>query len=208
MTYLNIFKLSQEEIEPIVEEWENQPMNFKPHNTAIPRKKPSIPVQMLHQKNLFPQENILDFGCGRGHDVEFLKNEGFQSHGFDPHVNFEKPMPDGTFEFVIMNYVINVIPSIEERISALQNAWEKVSPGGKLFISSRTPKEIENSIKNKKNWIRYNDGWAFPPKQTFQKGYNSEELADLTKNLTNIKNIEINPLKTSKFANILIRKEN
>ena len=69
---------------------------------------------------LSPQQTHLDYGCGRGDDVERLRQLGLNSIGYDPYY-----FPDAvtSADVVTMSYVINVIQDPAERKFALLNAW-------------------------------------------------------------------------------------
>ena len=60
------------------------------HRTAISRNALSLPAKVLFQTGLVSDEtSFLDFGCGRGDDVKFLKELGIPAIGWDPHFNSE-----------------------------------------------------------------------------------------------------------------------
>jgi len=46
----------------------------KAHLTAISRKLPSKPMQILHQKGLL-KGALLDYGCGKGFDAKHYSME-------------------------------------------------------------------------------------------------------------------------------------
>ena len=56
------------------------------HKTAIGRPALSLPAKLLFQSGLVTDEtSVLDYGCGRGDDVQFLKELGIPAVGWDPH---------------------------------------------------------------------------------------------------------------------------
>lgn len=75
----------------------------------------------------------LDYGCGKGSDVEKMRSLGFDSSGYDP---YYFPRQPNAADIVTMNYVINVIDSVEERLSAIQQAWNLTRK--KLLIVANT----------------------------------------------------------------------
>ena len=81
-------------------------MQNKSHLTAITRTKLSQPTRYLLDNNLL-EGRILDFGCGKGFDTDFLAEEGFDITGYDPYFRPEKPT--GQFNTIICNYVLNVL---------------------------------------------------------------------------------------------------
>ena len=74
--------------------------------TAITRKKLSIPSKLLLRKGLLVG-SILDFGCGKGFDVHYLKDCGYNIQGYDPY--YQPIKPDIKFNTIICNYVLNVL---------------------------------------------------------------------------------------------------
>lgn len=155
------------------------PCPTPPHRTAIKRSgKPPAPVidmlkhGMLHGK-------ILDFGCGHGDAVRFLRDHGLMVDGFDPHAGFGFPMPDGQFDIVYSTYVVNVIEDPQARLGAVAVAWEKVRRGGRLIVIARS--DVEKSAKGK-NWKRVGDGYC-TPMGTFQKQFSTGEVIDLLQRL-------------------------
>ena len=54
----------------------HSPKNPNAHLTVKERDKPSYPTRILLNKGVL-KGKILDFGCGLGKDVEFLKSKQF-----------------------------------------------------------------------------------------------------------------------------------
>ncbi|MBH8564454.1 hypothetical protein I8748_20090 [Nostoc sp. CENA67] len=75
---------------------------------------------MLNHQLLNKGETHLDYGCGRGGDVEKLLAAGYCSAGYDP---YYFPNPPSPVDVVTMGYVLNVIADIEERRESLRKAW-------------------------------------------------------------------------------------
>ena len=121
-------------------------MEIKTHLTAISRKCASKPLRLLLKKTDIIEKNdrILDYGCGKGTDIEYLRRLGCRAEGYDPYepFGFSDP-PEGKFNTVLMTYVLNVIPYERERNEALESALNYVTDGGWLFIATRTKKAIK-----------------------------------------------------------------
>jgi ATP adenylyltransferase len=45
---------------------------------------------------------VLDFGCGLGADVLFLRKNGFETIGYDPY--YAPEIPEGRFDTILSNY--------------------------------------------------------------------------------------------------------
>lgn len=115
----------------------------KSHLTAISRKVVSLPTrQLLHQKKLRGQ--VLDYGCGRGQDADRL---GFTK--YDPH--FYPEVPTGQYDTIICNYVLNVIPDVEERRAVVKHIRELLAPGGFAYISVRND-SFQEGYTSKGTW--------------------------------------------------------
>lgn len=148
--------------------------------TAIVRKTASKPLAGLLEtgvpKIIGP---VLDYGCGRGKDVEVLNSLGIEAYGYDPF--YQPNLPEGQFPTVFLFYVLNVLtkPNREE---VLKQAFNKVSLGGKLIIATRTWENVLYHAK-KSNWIKYEDGYL-TKHTTFQSGMNVRDITALI--ITNI----------------------
>ena len=66
------------------------PQNSNSHLTIKRRKYPSFPTKQLYLKRLI-KGKVLDFGCGLGVDIGFLKSKGWDATGYDPHYMPEYP---------------------------------------------------------------------------------------------------------------------
>ena len=114
------------------------------YKTAISRNKASAPVRALNEKGLLVGR-MLDYGCGRGRDAcEY----GMES--YDPH--FQPVMPDGQFDTIVCNFVLNVIESSAERRAVVQDIQARLAPGGRAFISVRTDKARLNGYTKIGTW--------------------------------------------------------
>jgi DNA phosphorothioation-associated putative methyltransferase len=89
----------------------------KPHLTAIKRSKLSAPMRYLLEQELLGL-TLLDYGCGKGDDVEHLAELGYHSAGWDPHWKNEeddRELLEGHADVVTCNYVLNVLPPKERQ---------------------------------------------------------------------------------------------
>ena len=83
-----------------------------PYLTAIKRMELSVPTRYLLQHDLL-KGKILDFGCGFGFDTDDLKRQGFDIVGYDYY--YRPDYPEGKFDTIICNYVLNVLEPYDER---------------------------------------------------------------------------------------------
>ena len=82
----------------------------------------SLPFKcLLRDQLLSPAQPVFDYGCGHGEDVARLQSLGVNCEGWDPAWR-----PEGrkqAAEVVNLGYVLNVIEDVDERTSALHEAW-------------------------------------------------------------------------------------
>jgi DNA phosphorothioation-associated putative methyltransferase len=158
-------------------------MNFKRHNTAITRNKPSAPVAWTIEQGLIRGSEVFDWGCGRGFDVEYLNNEGFDVVGFDPHYAPEN-YPTGNFHgktTVFCNYVLNVIEDAKERKALLNDILSRMDSQTMFVLAVRDT--AVNEEAKKKGWRKFKDGYiSSDSRKTFQKGFSVNGIKRVVKN--------------------------
>lgn len=116
----------------------------KPHLTAIARRKPSAPMQALDAKGLLVGRK-LDYGCGRGLDAET-----YDMDAYDPHY---RPIdPEGPYDTITCNYVLNVIPDPVEREAVVESIRRLLGPGGRAYITVRDDKSSLNGDTTRATW--------------------------------------------------------
>lgn len=103
------------------------------HLTAKERSTPSLPVRMLYERKLI-QGRVLDFGCGFGKDVGFLRQKGFDVQGFDPY--YSPVYPTDKFDTILCFYVLNVLFP-EEQNQVLMQISSLLKPTGKAYFAVR-----------------------------------------------------------------------
>lgn len=105
--------------------------------TAMGRTKQSAPLRWLIDKSLIDAaDEVLDFGCGRGYDADSC---GFDK--YDPH--FFPTLPDRTYDVVVCNYVLNVLPKKHEKELLKQiHGFLANNGGGFAYIT------VRRNIKN------------------------------------------------------------
>jgi len=157
--------------------------------TAIRRNKPSAPLKkfLLHLPKLkrlighiVIHPRFFDYGCGRGDDVKYLINEGYDAVGFDPHFagpDLEKiHRHSGNFNVVTLFYVLNILPTPMNRRMILTQIRCHLGSYGIVAVATRSPAEIERATKD--TWVKYGDGWR-TPSNTFQRGFSPGEVSKM-----------------------------
>ena len=148
----------------------NVELTTKRGNTAISRQSMSRPMVKLQKQGYFDNKRVLDYGCGKGFDVETLKAQGFDITGYEPFASDKYlQVPSGRFDIITNNYVLNVIENVEERKELIEK-MKKMSDF--VVITVRADKK---SIKP--TWKKFNDGYL-TPKNTFQKIYDEKSLKE------------------------------
>lgn len=154
----------------------------QPHKTAMSRRAPSsVAVHVV--RDLAPARqwrSILDYGCGRGADVEYYRRRGLMADGFDPYEPFGwARQPEGKYDLVALVFVLNVLPDPWQRLQVLRQASMFVGPQGGLLVATRSGQEIARAAEGG-GWPRYNDGyWSHEGKATFQRGIDPDEVGVL-----------------------------
>lgn len=99
------------------------------HLTAISRTALSAPMRKLRDKGLL-LGRVLDYGCGRGQDADLLGIDKY-----DPH--FFPTMPEGLYDVVTCNYVLNVIEDPGARADVVSKITSLLAPGGVAYLTVR-----------------------------------------------------------------------
>lgn len=109
------------------------PQNPNSHLTVKERTQASFPVRYLLRQGLI-RGRVLDFGCGLGVDIVFLRARGFGITGYDPH--YAPDLPQGKFDTVLCLYVLNVLLP-EEQAHVLMAVAELLKPEGRAYFAVR-----------------------------------------------------------------------
>jgi len=132
------------------------------HRTAVGGNEPSVPLRhLLARYPAWVKGRVLDFGTGRGRDCrELHRHPGLEVACYDVyHPSPEvRTFPKGTFDLVIANYVVNVLPK-DERKQAIQRAASKVKGGGKIVFAARGTGDV-GGMRASESWQRHDDGRA------------------------------------------------
>lgn len=136
------------------------------HKTAIRRNQLSRPVATaLRDQVIGPGDEVFDFGCGHGEDVELLRGLGYQCQGWDPHFRPDKQLRPSNV--VNLGYVLNVIEDPLERTAVLKQAFG-LSRGVLIVSALIGPPDSQRTVP-------HGDG-ILTTRGTFQKYFRQEEL--------------------------------
>ena len=117
--------------------------------------------------------SVLDWGCGRLADVNYFNSNGIITDGYD---KYSSPnLPNKLYDYIVCFYVLNVIPTKEERILCVKTAANYMRFGGQMFIAVRSKKHID-FVASK--WEKFGDGYK-TRRNTFQHGFVFNELKNI-----------------------------
>ena len=153
------------------------------HLTALTRTQLSAPMQTLARYGYLDQtRSVFDYGCGKGSDVQLLKDSNINVSGWDPYYfpNAEKK----TADIVNLGFVINVIEVPEERHLVLASAYELAS---EILVVSAM---LENA--NARGGLPFRDG-VRTSRNTFQKYFSQGELAAYIESVLRTEPVPIAP---------------
>lgn len=122
------------------------------HLTAIKRKGASAPLKFLASCHINAQQTVIDFGCGRGADLEWLRLNGYQANGYDPYWYLGSGALNKKYDVVLCTYVLNVIGN-ETREAVIGKLKSLVLPGGKIYITVR--RDFKKDYVTKKGTRQY-----------------------------------------------------
>jgi DNA phosphorothioation-associated putative methyltransferase len=151
--------------------------------TAIKRVEMSRPVRLgLEHGVIRHGDDVFDYGCGHGHDVQFLAELGHEAHGWDP-----SHRPDAELRIaavVNLGYVLNVIEDPAERAYTLKDAWRLATRA--LVIAVRTSDETKFIT----NGTEHADG-LLTGADTFQKLYDQAEARAYIDDVLDVRTIPL-----------------
>ncbi|WP_026287901.1 MULTISPECIES: DNA phosphorothioation-associated putative methyltransferase [unclassified Thioalkalivibrio] len=148
---------------------EPQPKDIFRHRTAIGRTHFSRPVRLAIESGLLSSKrSFFDYGCGRGQDLNRLTRIGFNANGWDPAYRAQRSKNPA--DVVNLGYVVNVIEDPQERVRALEEAWDLALQV--LVVAARL--DIDRKGLSAED---YADG-CVTSRATFQKFFSQQELRD------------------------------
>jgi hypothetical protein len=113
-------------------------MEKKYHKTATRRGKHSAPAKWLHENGHLVGP-VLDYGCGRGDDVDH-----FEIDGYDPSGPSYQHLPHRWYRTILCTYVLNVIPTSYERDEVIHSVKNLLTEDGVAYFSVRADKSKLN----------------------------------------------------------------
>ena len=130
--------------------------------------RPVKPVTQALTGRLDLRPDRLDYGCGRGGDVERLRDLGYSVSGWDPAFAPDEPLR--LADVVNLGYVVNVIESSEERAETLRQGM-----GSRRFGAACIAARLDWEARRPMSQPPAGDG-IMTSRGTFQKFYTQYEL--------------------------------
>lgn len=153
--------------------------------TALRRVELSRPIRLALEHGVIrPGDGVFDYGCGHGHDIEFLAELGHPADGWDPH---HRPRVELRAAAVAnLGYVLNVIADPAGRLFALREAWRLATRA--LVVAVRTSDEAKFILHPSE----HSDG-VLTGIETFQKLYGQAEARAFIDEILDVESIPLAP---------------
>lgn len=142
--------------------------NVERHRTALTRYALSKPMQLLAKHEFLEgKHTIFDYGCGKGSDVDILRQNNLTANGWDPH--FCPDNPKHSADIVNLGFVINVIEDKTERMEAVLGAYQLCTQ----FLCAAVMLGEQSPERGR----LFRDG-VLTSRNTFQRYYSQEEFRE------------------------------
>ena len=153
--------------------------------TAMKRVELSRPVRLALEAGIVrPDDDVFDYGCGYGTDVDLLEKLGHSADGWDPNHRPDTALRPAAV--VNLGYVLNVIEEPSLRASAIREAWKLTRRA--LVVAVRTVDEA----KCVKNTTKHADG-VITGLDTFQRFYRQAEARAYIEDVLDVGSIPLAP---------------
>lgn len=162
-----LVRLDGSEIPP-PEVIEQTSKNVERHRTALTRYALSKPMQLLAKHDFLEgKHTVFDYGCGKGSDVDILRQNNLTAHGWDPY--FCPDNPKYSADIVNLGFVINVIEDKTERMEAILGAYQLCTQ----FLCAAVMLGEQSTERGR----LFRDG-VLTSRNTFQRYYSQEEFRE------------------------------
>ena len=145
--------------------------------TTCFRSCPSLPVRLAIQQG-YVQSVVFDWGCGKGIDVRWLRQQGYDVLAYDP---IFQPMPhprkvDFTpVRTILCLYVLNVLEIPAQWYHVLREIRQVARAGTHVVVAVPSCRKMVENVRCRQ-WQVFSDGYL-TKNQTFQRGFTLLELA-------------------------------
>jgi DNA phosphorothioation-associated putative methyltransferase len=128
-------------------------MTNNSYKTAIKRKTLSSPLNYLIKEGKVTKNHwILDYGCGRGDDMRWLKSNKYDVRGWDPTWYKNDSYRNRSYDVVLCTYVLNVV-NATTRKNIIKRLKDLTNRHGKVYITVR--RDIKKHTVSKRGTHQY-----------------------------------------------------
>ncbi|WP_242632746.1 DNA phosphorothioation-associated putative methyltransferase [Thiothrix fructosivorans] len=157
--------------------------NVERHRTALTRYALSKPMQLLAKHDFLEgKHTIFDYGCGKGSDVDILRQNNLTANGWDPHFCPENPKHSA--DVVNLGFVINVIEDKDERLAAVLGAYQLCTQ----FLCAAVMLGEQSPERGR----LFRDG-VLTSRNTFQRYYSQEEFREYLRRVLDEDPVAVGP---------------
>lgn len=173
---------------------------FNPELTAIDTRQSKSAKIIV--ENILIGDKILDYGCGTGRNMRYIKNNSTATvfvdgcdiadqliynkekheeiRKMDMQIMLDTEVQENNYDIVLNSHVLNVIESDEIKQAVVNNIYKALKDGGHAIIEVRTKKDVEGA----KSKVVHGDGWQIKckGKYTYQEGITKEKMVQLVTN--------------------------
>lgn len=141
--------------------------------------------------------NVLDYGFGKLRNTKYILEKNINLSILDTEeqinnnmeyikeINIDKvyksseAIKENYYNYILLSFVLNVVPSYEDREFILSNIYNGLTDEGFVYIEVRNDKFLKSTTTK----IEYNDGYLLGngKKKTFQKPYDVEDITNFVK---------------------------
>jgi len=95
----------------------------------------------LQRAGLKPTDTILDYGCGNGLFVAYLRERGYPNViGYDPYMPDSAKRPSGPFDWVVNN---DTLEHVDDPRQSIRECIAWLKPGGSLYVGTPDSEPVE-----------------------------------------------------------------
>ena len=144
----------------------------------------SVVKKQMHRKklgwmsrHLKQNSNVLDYGCGPGDFVKYLRSRSVRAYGYDPNIKFSSNEPayltnNSTWEKKKYDIIFlwHVLEHIHNPYILLQSLKKSLNKNGKIYIAIPNFKSFDSKYY-RKHWAGYDlprHLWHFSRKSIYQ----------------------------------------
>jgi len=106
------------------------------------------------RRGFSPEHRFLDYGCGQGHFLRFLREQGFErGQGYDLYSSIDAFRDRGVLEKARFDYILlqDVLEHVEDPRELIRELDSYVKPGGHILIGTPNADDIKLK-RHRRHW--------------------------------------------------------